>query len=115
MIVWQGKGWLVPAIVFGCSLLANVLANSLTDSPDYWETHRWPFGMSLFVAGMICWFIGQHLESEKSRVLVDQETGEELHHSQKHTLFWIPVKWCGAMAMFGASVIIVVEMVTLAN
>lgn len=78
MIIWQGKGWSVAAIIFGCSLLANVVTDLWTGSGDYWRHYRWPFGMSLFIAGMICWFLGLWLERAKPRVLVDKETGEEV-------------------------------------
>lgn len=111
MIIWEGKGWLVAVIIFGCSLAANLLANWWTGSEDYWNKHQWTFALSLFAAGMICWYLGQRLEGTASRTLVDVDTGEEITHRPRHTLFWIPMKWCGVLAMVGAMIVSCLEVV----
>ncbi|CAB5080302.1 hypothetical protein D3OALGA1CA_153 [Olavius algarvensis associated proteobacterium Delta 3] len=112
MIIWQGKGWLVAAIIFGCSLLANLLTNWWTGSEEYWDQTQHPFAVSLFIAGVICWFIGSHFENEPTRTLVDEETSEEFTLQPKHTLFWIPMKWWGVIAVIGSAFVVVNEMMS---
>ena len=109
MIVWQGKGWLVAVIVFGCSLLANLITNSVTGSEDYWNQSLQPFAISLVIAGGICWSLGMRLEQGPTRTLVDEATGERFELKHKHTFFWIPVKWCGLIAFLGAIAIVAYE------
>lgn len=41
MIIWQGYGWLVAVVAFGCSLLANLIFNA-THGEGYYDHHKWP-------------------------------------------------------------------------
>ncbi len=110
MIVWQGKGWLVAVIIFGCSLSANLITNWWTGSEDYWMQTKLPLAASLLVSGAICWFFGLRFEKEPTRVLVDEATGEKFILEPKHTLFWVPMKWCGALAMVGSILLTAYEL-----
>ena len=58
---------------------------------------------------VICWFVGEHLEKEGTRELVDKQTGEEFTVKPRHSFFWIPVKWCGALIMLVAAAIVLLE------
>ena len=109
MIVWRGKGWLVGALAFGCLLIANELTDTLTGTPEYWNAHRWPMGVSLLIAGTICWFIGEHLEKEQICELIDKETAEDFIPEPRDSFFWIPVKWCGALMMVVSAAIVLVD------
>ena len=110
MIVWQGKGWLVAVIIFGCSLIANLITNEVTGSEAYWDSSKQPFALSLIVAGILCWFLGLYFERQGARTLIDEETGEKVVWNPKHTLFWIPMKYCGLLAIAGSLVVIVAEL-----
>jgi len=46
MIIWQGLGFLVAVIIFGCSLIANLISNA-TVGKGYYDQHKWPFAVSL--------------------------------------------------------------------
>ena len=101
-IIWSGKGFLVAVFVFGFSLIANLVSNSVTGSGAYWDAHKWPFAVSLFVSAVTCWFVGRFLRVQKARILVDPKTGKEVVLRQSHTLFFIPVMWWGPiLAVFG--------------
>ena len=111
MIIWQGKGWMVIAILIGCSLVANVLTDSLSGSDQYWEQNKWPLGLALVASGIICWFVGAKLELEGVRTLIDPETDELVVIYPQHTLFWIPVKYCGVIALLGGILVTVLDIV----
>ena len=101
-IIWSGKGFLVAVFIFGFSLIANLITNSVTGSGMYWKAHKWPFAVSLFVSALACWFVGRLLQNGKARVLIDRETGEEVVLKKSHTLFFIPVIfWSPILAGFG--------------
>jgi hypothetical protein len=101
-IIWSGKGFLVAVFVFGFSLIANLITNSMTGSSAYWDAHKWPFAASLFVSAVACGSVGSYFRNLKARVLIDPKTGEEVILRQSHTLFFIPVVWwCPILAAFG--------------
>jgi len=101
-IIWTGKGFLVAVVTFACSLSANLISNSVTGSGAYWEAHRWPLAVSLFVSAVVCWFLGRFFRSRDGRVLVDPKTGEQVVLGKSHTLFFIPMVWWGPLlAVFG--------------
>jgi len=92
-IIWSGKGFLVAVIVFGFSLIANLITNSLTGSRAYWDAHKWPMAISLFASAAACLPLGLYFHDLKARVLIDPKTGKEVVLRQSHTLFFIPVLW----------------------
>ncbi len=94
-IIWSGKGFLVAVFTFGFSLVANLIANSLTGSEAYWDAHMWPFAVSLFPSAVACWFVGRVFQNRKARVLIDPKTGEVVTLRESHTLFFIPMIWWG--------------------
>ena len=101
-IIWSGKGFLVPVFVFGFSLIANLITNSMTASEVYWDAHKWPFAISLFASAVACGTAGSYLRNLKAQVLIDPKTSEEVILRQSHTLFFIPVVWwCPILASIG--------------
>jgi hypothetical protein len=101
-IIWHGKGFLVVVITFGFSLTAQLICNSVTGSQIYWNTHKWPLAISLFVSALTCWLLGSFLRKHTSRVLLDPKTGKEVVLHRSDTLFFIPIIWWGPiLAIFG--------------
>jgi hypothetical protein len=46
VIIWRGLGFLVPVIVFGCSLAANLIFNVVCGE-GYYDNHKWSVAASL--------------------------------------------------------------------
>lgn len=96
LIIWRGYGWLVAVIVFGCSLVANLLFNA-TYGEGYYDNHRWPVALAMLGAGAICWSLGNRLRKRSDRVVIDKATGQEMVMNQsRHALFFIPMQPLGA-------------------
>ncbi len=105
MIIWNGLGFLVAVYVFGCSLVANLVVNSVTGSEQYWEQHRWPFGQSLLVAAVLSWFTGRFLASRGAQTLIEKETGKEIVVQPYHAFFFVKMHWWGPiLAVIGIAV-----------
>jgi hypothetical protein len=51
-IIWTGKGYLVFVVVFGCSLIANLIFNAEV-GPGYYDNHKWPVAVSFLVSAPI--------------------------------------------------------------
>jgi hypothetical protein len=97
IIVWRGWGILVLAILFGCSLAANMLVNHLTGTTTYWETHAWPFASALLSAAALMWWVGLLLDRYSVRKSIDRFTGAPVATKKNHDLFYIPIKYWGLL------------------
>lgn len=108
-IIWSGYGFLVAVIVFGFSLAANVTTNWVTGNNKYWDTHRWPFALSLLLSGLMCLLVGFLFRRRNARLLIDPETGEDVVLRESHTLFFIPVIWWAPILIAFALITFVME------
>jgi hypothetical protein len=108
-IIWSGKGYLVFVIVFGCSLVANLISNAKLGS-GYYDHHKWPLAVSLLVSSAICWSLGDYFRRHSGRVVLDKETREEIVIDQpRHTLFFIPMHWWGPILLAVAMMLFTME------
>jgi hypothetical protein len=108
MIIWNGRGFLVAVFVFGCSLCANLISNSVMGSGTYWDQHKWPLGVSLLVAAILSWSVGRFLANQKARTLIDKETGEDIVIEPCHTLFFIRMhRWGPILGAVGVALVVV--------
>ena len=109
-IVYTGRGFLVGAFVFGSSLAANLITNWATGSDTYWNSHKWPFGTSLVLSSMLCWFVGSHYQNQKTYVLLNPQTGEKIPYRNSHTFFFIPMKWWGPLLAGTAGIVLALDL-----
>jgi hypothetical protein len=108
MIIWSGKGYLVAVFVFGSSLIANLITNTVSGGSTYWDTHRWPLALALVAAGGFCWALGTNLRSQGVRRLIDPATNQEVLLEQaNHSLFFIRMHVWGPILCVIAGVVLV--------
>jgi uncharacterized membrane protein len=108
-VIWSGYGFLVAVIVFGSSLVANLIFNA-TYGDRYYDNHKWPFAVSLIVSAVICWFLGRYLRTRTDRVVTDKATGQDLViNRSQHSLFFIPVDYWAPILLVIALVLFGVE------
>lgn len=92
MVVWQGAGIaaaLIPAIL-------GFIAQWGVDSyfgHGYAVAHGWQNAIAWSVGAAIVWVAGTRLEKQPGKLLVDPATGNNVELKEKHTLFWIPMKY----------------------
>jgi hypothetical protein len=110
-IVFTGYGFLVLVFVFGFSLIANLITNCVTGDRMYWDAHKWPFAVSLFVSAVTCWLIGYFFRNRNGRLLIDPKNGEEVVLRESHTLFFIPMIWWGPILVVFGLIALVAECV----
>ena len=79
--------------------MANLLADLLAGSEDYLNNHKWPFGVSLLVSGLLSWAIGSWLANAETEILVNKKTGEETTVGPNHTFFFIKMHWWGQILL----------------
>lgn len=108
MIIWSGVGFLVAVVVFGCSFGLNLAFNAWLGD-GYYDTHKWPFAISLFLSAVICWLLGSALRKRGTQTVIDKGTGEEVVlNRSKHSLFFIPMHiWAPILAVLGVIMLVV--------
>jgi hypothetical protein len=105
MIIWRGYGFLVVLIALLVVLCANFLADHF-GGDRYWESHSFPLGSALIVAGGLIWVIDSLLYGRPARTLIDEKTGERLVLVPRHDLFFLRMKWWAIIVLgFGVFVL----------
>ena len=110
MIIWSGLGFLVAVIVFGCSLAFN-LAFNVWWGQGFYDSHKWPFAISLLLSAIICWFLGSILRKRTSQTVIDKATGEEMVINRSdHSLLFIPMHIWGPILAVISIIVLVVDL-----
>lgn len=100
MIIWRGWGFLVAVFVFGCSLVMELVTESVMRDDTYYQQQAWPLTSAIALAGLLSWFVGSALNRRGGRTVVDQATGETLTIGGRHDFFFIPMQYWGPI-LFG--------------
>ena len=95
MIIWNGWGFLVAVIGFGCFFLAELITETAFNDDTYYQTHGWPKLVACIVAAVMVFPIGLWLNHRGARRLIDPETNEEVVLKNDHSLFFIPMQYWG--------------------
>jgi len=110
MIIWSGLGFLVAVIVFGFSLALNIAFNAWWGE-GYYDAHKWPLAISLFLSAIVCWFLGSALRKRASQVVIDKATGKEMVlNRHNHRLFFIPMHIGAPILAVIGSIVLVVDL-----
>jgi hypothetical protein len=104
MIIWDGKGWLVAAIVFALLVGSEFGSEAIFADTSYYQTHMWPRAAALILAAVIVWFVATWLQRAGSRTVIDKATGQEMVLGGNDALFFIPVRfWTPILALAGVA------------
>ncbi|UHS56082.1 hypothetical protein [Agrobacterium vaccinii] len=107
MMIWSGQGYLVAAIVFGVSLLMNMVVDGIYGEGAYSTQPIW-FPLALLVAAPFIWVLGTALQKNGDRVVIDKETGEELTiNRSSHMFMFVPMKYWAFIATAVAGVLFI--------
>lgn len=109
MIIWEGWGFMVAVIVFGCSLLMELATESFFRDDGYYQAHALPLTVALLAAAALVWVGGLFLSRRPKRVVIDKETGQEFVLGKPDSLFFIPVRYWALILVAVAIVQLVVR------
>ena len=104
MIIWSGVGVFVALTVFLSALFANFITDILTGgTSDYWNSHKWPLGVALIISAGVCFVLQKYVvQKEESKTLIEKETGKEIVLKNRHTFFFIAIKyWAHILSIIG--------------
>jgi hypothetical protein len=108
MIIWKGWGFLVAVFAFGASLAMELITESVTGDPDFYQKQAWPLALAFVAAGVVTWFVGQALHTRGGRTVIDKATGQELTIGGSHTFFFVPMHYWGLVLIVLATLSFVV-------
>lgn len=94
MIVWTGKGILIPVVAIVTLFLGIYLfPQSLED---------YSFVLAAWLSGLFSWHFGKKWNGVVKQSLVDEKTGERFELKTNHSLFWVPMQYWGIiLALLG--------------
>ena len=110
MIVWSGKGLIVPLVAFVVAGLCGMLGDAAGKQAGLPGDLGFTYGMStgLILSGIALKFLWPRLRGE-SRVLVDSKTNQQLQFHDRSSLFFIPVPaWSYILMTIGVAFLLVV-------
>ncbi|MBP9817471.1 hypothetical protein KBC75_01780 [Candidatus Shapirobacteria bacterium] len=93
MIIWSGLGFLGLVIPFFLALITQYLTDSLLNQPGYYTNHSTLQFIVIIVSAVFIYFLSQKLKNNPGRKLIDKATGKEFTLRQKHTLFFLDLKY----------------------
>lgn len=88
------------AITFGCSLMANLIADAVYGK-GYYNENRWPLAVALVTAGAIIDLVALYFKKRRP----DQASRLD------HTFFFIPMLWWGTFLLLIAGYLAVSEII----
>jgi hypothetical protein len=91
MIIWQGFGFLGAIIPILFYVAVGLLMQAILGK-DYLAHHSWPGALGTLLGAVAVWFLALMMD-KPGRVLLDPQTGEKVELKQRHTLFFIPLKY----------------------
>jgi hypothetical protein len=93
MIIWNGLGFLVGVVTFGCLLATEAGVEWVFKDDTFYQKHGWPKLVGMTVAALLVWVLARILSRRPGRVLMDPATGERVRIGRDHSFFFIPVKY----------------------
>jgi hypothetical protein len=78
VIIWSGYGFLVAVIVFGSSLLMELLTEKWTGDDNFYQNSAWALPVALVIAGLLSWLCDRILRPAPG---------------VQNSLFFVPMKW----------------------
>ena len=98
LIVWRGYGWLVPVVVFGAFVLAQVSVDALYGD-GFYKANTWPKHVGAVTGAILIGALGYFLNHVRRAILVDEETGEVIGKAPSHSLFFVPVEYWSVITL----------------
>ncbi|MEM9185836.1 MAG: hypothetical protein AAGB00_04995 [Planctomycetota bacterium] len=107
VLIFSGFGLVVPVGLFAVMFCTQLVVDGAFGE-GYYVKHAWPKSLGCSVAALLVWYFGSWLNGHKARVLVDQETNEEVVIRPDHSFFFIPVR-CWSLIILAAAVLAAVS------
>lgn len=93
MIIWTGRGILVP-LVFMILLIIFIIIYADPGTPFSISS---TLGSSLLFTGLFSYYFGNLWHKAPGKVYIDKDSGEEVELKPKHSFFWLKMEYWGVI------------------
>lgn len=93
LLVWQGLGLAAFVIPFFVIVAIIAVANLVLGVPGATVWATFLVGVSLLISAELIRRVAIRLDRRPARVLVDKETGQEVELRERHTFFFVPLRY----------------------
>lgn len=94
VIVWSGRGYLVPVATFVISLATEYVTETLFADEKYYQEQAWPLSLALMAAAVVSYGVGKRL----NRTTTDphaQPSSASPAGPPRHTFFFLRMERWG--------------------
>lgn len=112
MIIWEGRGYLIAAVVFGSALTVQITTDGITGDRDFYRQNPWPIPFALAIAGGAIQLMQESLFKDRDRLTTDRSTGLEVWGKTRDSLFFIPAKIWPRVLYIGGAALLIYNIVT---
>lgn len=107
MIIWSGKGFLVPVIVFIVSLVMELITEAITKNENFYQENEIWVAFALLISCLIVYGVGKMLGEREVKNYLDKDTGEHVVLKKEHTFFFLNMKiWAVILFVLGVGTLI---------
>ena len=98
ILVWTGKGYLVPVFTFSSCLLMELTTRAVFQNNTYYQDHLWPMPTAIAIAALCCFGLGRFVRRHGNRTVMDYKTGKEhIVPPERHSFFGIEISYWAAI------------------
>jgi hypothetical protein len=94
VILWSGRGYLVPVGTFVISLVMEWVTESLTGDEAYYQESAWPLSLALLAAAALAYGVGKRLNRPRSDPHAQPSVAAPAERA-RHTFFFIRMEYWG--------------------
>lgn len=94
VIVWSGRGYLVPLGTFVISLITEWMTESLVGDEQYYQESAWPLSLALMAAAVLAYGAGKRLNRTTTDPHAQPSIGAPARRA-RHTFLFIPMEHWG--------------------
>lgn len=99
MVVWQGLGSFAFVVLFVTGGIAAVILHFAFGPGEDGEQRILALG--LLLAAPLVYLFAKRIEARPTRTLIDKETGQEVVLRERHTFFFIPLRYWSVIYLVG--------------
>lgn len=93
MIVWRGIGILAPIIPVAMWVFLPELVKTVFGQEAFSSSYSWVSSISILLGAVAVWFWGRHVNTKNIRILIDEQTGQQIVLKPNHSLFFINMEY----------------------
>jgi hypothetical protein len=102
ILIWSGRGYVVPASTFAAALATELLTEAAFRDDRYYQEQAWPLSVALAVGGVVSYLVGRARKQGTGDPFAQPSLGSPARAPARHTFFWVSAEYWGMGLILGA-------------